>query len=156
MPHRHLKLLIISNLRYVYFSHHHGGFPLALKNCLFPSTARIYGNCGVPWMHPSHSSPSLRPVAANCREIGKWKCCELKKKRRSLFEFYDSAELIFLGFCEKKSMGILPNSRFQDFQTGIVSAKMITFGPSTPVIMGTNNRYTLVNMAKNHWKIVSV
>ena len=78
------------------------------------------------------------------------KMLRAEKKRRSLFEFYDSAELIFLGFCEKKSMGILPNSRFQDFQTGIVSAKMITFGPSTPVIMGTNNRYTLVNMAKNH------
>jgi hypothetical protein len=110
------------------------------------SHLRIYGNCGVPWMHPSHSSPSLRPVAANCREIGKWKWCELKKKRRSVWVLW-LCRANLLRFLWKISMGILPNSwRFQDFQTGIVSA---SWSPPDRLLRWSWGRTTrtLVNMA---------
>ena len=104
MPPRHLKLLIISNLRYVYFSHHHGGFPLAEKTASFQtqlaSTNLRKLRCSL------NASKSFFTFSAACGsklqgDLGKWKCCELEKKRRSFFEFYDSAELIFWGFCEK-------------------------------------------------------
>ena len=147
MPHRHLKLLIISSLRYVYFSRHHGGFPLAEKTASFQTQlasteTAVFLECIQVILHLLCGL--WQQTAGFFRQV---KMLRAGKKAAFFFWVLWLCRANLLRFLWKISMGILPNSwRFQDFQTGIVSA---SWSPPDRLLRWSWGRTTktLVNMA---------